>query len=83
MNFYDSAENVILRTKHMIDVLVTQHAKWIAGGIRMALLGQATASEVASTDHGRRSWLETRRLEKEKYEARLNHLKKTEKREGC
>ena len=35
----------------MIDVLVTQHSKWIAGRIRGALFGQTTSSEVASTDH--------------------------------
>ena len=44
-------------TKHVIDVLVTQHAKWIASRIRRALLGQATTSEVAPADHERQEEL--------------------------
>ena len=41
----------IEKTKHMIDVVVIQHSKRIAGRIRRALFGQVTSSEVASTDH--------------------------------
>ena len=36
------------KTKHLIDVLVTQHAKWIASRLRRALFGQSTSSAVAS-----------------------------------
>ena len=37
------------KTTYMIDVLVTQHAKWIAGSIRRALFGQASFSKLV--DH--------------------------------
>ena len=40
------------KTKHLIDVLVTEHAKWIAGRVRSALFGQTTSSAVASTNQG-------------------------------
>ena len=50
-------ERDLEKTKHMIDVLVTQHSKWIAG---RALFGQTTSSEVASTDH---DWPEGARTE--------------------
>ena len=43
------------KTTYMIDVLVTQHAEWIADRIRR--FGQATSSEVASTDHERQKGL--------------------------
>ena len=35
------------KTKHLIDVLVTQHSRWIAGKIRRALFGQTSSSKVA------------------------------------
>ncbi len=38
------------KTKHLIDVLVTQHAKWIASRLRRVLFGQSTSSAVASTN---------------------------------
>ena len=39
-------------TKHLIDVLFTQHAKWIASRLRKALFGQSASSAVASTNQG-------------------------------
>ena len=39
----------IEKTKHMIDVVVIQHSKRIAGRIRRAHFGQATSSKRAST----------------------------------
>ena len=39
------------KTKHLIDVLVTQHSRWVASRIRRALFGQATSSAIESCDH--------------------------------
>ena len=39
------------KTKHLIDVLVTQHSRWVASRMRRALFGQATSSVVDSCDH--------------------------------
>ena len=39
------------KTKHLIDVLVTQHSRWVASRMRRALFGQATSSAVESCDH--------------------------------
>ena len=39
------------KTKHLIDVLVTQHSRWVASRMRRALFGQATSSAVESSDH--------------------------------
>ena len=39
------------KTKHLIDVLVTQHSRWVASCMRRALFGQATSSAVESCDH--------------------------------
>ena len=40
------------KTKDVIDVLVTQHAKWIASRLRRPLFGRLTASALASTSRG-------------------------------
>ena len=47
------------RTRHLIDVLVTQHSKWVAGRLRRSLFGQSSASKilVASADHDRQTEL--------------------------
>ena len=39
------------KTKHLIDVLVTQHSRWVASRMRRALFGQATSTAVESCDH--------------------------------
>ena len=39
------------KTKHLIDVLVTQHSRWVASRMRRAFFGQATSSAVESCDH--------------------------------
>ena len=41
------------KTQHLIDVLVTQHARWVASRLRRALFGQATSLNVTSSDHER------------------------------
>ena len=38
------------KTKHLIDALVTQHAKWIANRLRRGLFGQSTSSAITSTN---------------------------------
>ena len=37
------------KTKHLIDVLVTQHSNWITGKIHRALFGQSSTSKVAAS----------------------------------
>ena len=39
------------KTKHLIDVLVTQHSRWVASRMRRSLFGQATSTAVESCDH--------------------------------
>ena len=40
------------KTKHLIDVLVTQHSRWVASRMRRSLFGQATSTAVVETcDH--------------------------------
>ena len=39
------------KTKHLIDVLVTQHSRWVASRMRRSLFGQATSTTVQSCDH--------------------------------
>ena len=50
-NFCEFAVSNPEKTKHLIDVLVTQHSRWIASRMRRALFGQATSSAVESCDH--------------------------------
>ena len=39
------------KTKHLIDVLVTQHLRWVASRMRRSLFGRATSTAVESCDH--------------------------------
>ena len=39
------------KTKHLIDVLVTQHSRWVASRRRRSLFGQATSTAVETCDH--------------------------------
>ena len=39
------------KTKHLIDVLVTQHSRWVASRMRRAIFGQATSTAVETCDH--------------------------------
>ena len=39
------------KTKHLIDVLVTQHSRWVASRMRRSLFGQATSTAVETCDH--------------------------------
>ena len=41
------------KTKHLIEVLVTQLSHWVASRMRRALFGRATSSAVESCDHER------------------------------
>ena len=38
------------KTKHLIDVLVTQHSRWVASRMRRSLFGQATSTAVETCD---------------------------------
>ena len=42
------------KTKHLVDVLVTQHSKWIAGKIRRALFGQTPTFQPTSENIGQK-----------------------------
>ena len=39
------------KTKHLIDVFVTQHSRWVASRMRRSLFGQATSTAVETCDH--------------------------------
>jgi hypothetical protein len=39
------------KTKQLIDVLVTQHSRWVASRRRRSLFGQATSTAVETCDH--------------------------------
>ena len=39
------------KTKHLIDVLVTQHSRWVASRMRRSDFGQATSIAVETCDH--------------------------------